>query len=231
MLRHSALEEIIALVVGKGEKKVSFSIHKNILCAHGPFFKAACKPIWMNPGDRLIELPEDDPDAIKTMVYWMYHEEICLSKDQVDELYELDWNDDGLSTPWGVLVNVYIAAEKFQIPRLKNDSVDALIDIWEDLGCRIPINVVAFAFDHTAVGSALRTLLIRMLRSDWGVGDGDPWKIKTQLTAEILFHLVLEMQDIPPGTSPSHKFCSHFHDHSGEEGGEECTKEREYVQH
>ena len=70
--------EIIKLIAGEGESKATFSIHRSVLCASSPFFEAACKPQWMKPDDRLIKLPEDDPEAIQLLVYWMYHDEICF---------------------------------------------------------------------------------------------------------------------------------------------------------
>jgi BTB/POZ domain len=66
---------MVTLIMGEEDDEKHFTIHKNILCAASPFFKAACKPERMKPIDRVLELPEDDDEMIQLMIYWTYHNE------------------------------------------------------------------------------------------------------------------------------------------------------------
>lgn len=125
MCAASSLQEMITLVVGEGKKETPFTIHKDILCKASPFFKAACKPEWMRAEDKVIKLPVDDPKVIQMMIYWIYHNEICVVEG------DLDWDDysceAALESAWGLFAKLYVLGKKYQMPRLQVDAVDAIL--------------------------------------------------------------------------------------------------------
>jgi hypothetical protein len=62
---------MVTLLVGLEE--APFTIHKNTLCEASAFFEDA-----YFDGNTTMKLPEDDPDAVKTMLYWIYHNQLCM---------------------------------------------------------------------------------------------------------------------------------------------------------
>ena len=125
---NSSLEEIITLEVGEGDKEAKYSVHKNIICDTSPFFEAACKPEWMKPEDKVIKLPEDDPKIIRLLICWAYHDKISIPN--FDIFTERDTSlEESMNLEFGLLVGLYLVAEKLQIDRLKNDTIDAMIEL------------------------------------------------------------------------------------------------------
>jgi len=237
-----SLDEMITLVVGENDKKATITIHKKVLCAYSPFFEAACKPEWMKPEEKVINLPEDNPEAIKAMVYWMYYNRICIPKSQVQMAFELESESpEGLFTAWGLLVRLYILGDKYQMPRLKNDSIDALIRIWKGVSWT-KIDVVTFAFNNTATSSSLRSVLISMLRWDYlDHGDCDEFEnfdFNSDGIEEVLLALVIEMDRYPyrNGSStkrserqqdPRDNFCKKYHEGCAEQS--RCKHPKRFV--
>jgi len=52
-----------------GEDEIRFLVHKRILCENSPFFESVCKPEWVKDHEKMIKLPEDDPELVEIMVY------------------------------------------------------------------------------------------------------------------------------------------------------------------
>jgi hypothetical protein len=230
------------LAVGEGKDPPTFIVHKKILCAYSPFFEAACKPEWMKPEDRVIKLPEDDPETIKAVVYWMYNNDICIPKSKVKVLQS--WKEDGMQTAWGLLVKLFIAGDKFQIPRLKNGTISALVSLWQmGESSLTPTNIVRFAFDHTSDESPLRKALIMMLLYEFdGKNAGNLEELRSELSAEALFELVLKLQtyvskltedsEFEALDSPAVGLCEKFHDHTNdsETSRKKCPGLKAFVQ-
>ncbi|KAJ4393239.1 BTB/POZ domain-containing protein 19 [Gnomoniopsis smithogilvyi] len=54
-----------------GDKELH--VHRNIISGQSRFFAAACKNRWMEGRSQILELPDDDPEAVEAMVQFMYH--------------------------------------------------------------------------------------------------------------------------------------------------------------
>ncbi|KAH6723393.1 hypothetical protein BKA61DRAFT_10539 [Leptodontidium sp. MPI-SDFR-AT-0119] len=114
----SGLDEIISLVVGKVPQTTTFSVHKSVLCETSPFFKATCKPEWMKPEDKVVRLPEDNVDAIRAMIYWMYQDRIGFT-DKQEASYRIEiLAENGMDSIWGLWARLYIIGDRYGIPRL-----------------------------------------------------------------------------------------------------------------
>ncbi|KAN0098740.1 hypothetical protein V8E51_014403 [Hyaloscypha variabilis] len=159
-VQRRSLEEIITLEVGQGDKQAKYNVHKSILCATSPFFEAVCKPEWMKPEDKVIRLPEDDPEVIRLLVYWAYHGEICLpllGESEVSMTLE-----EAMNKGWGLLVRLYLVAEKLQVDRLKNDSIDAMIQ--ENKVNYLSISLISHIYENTLFESRLQQLILDIVR-------------------------------------------------------------------
>src|SRR4051812_25080494 len=112
--------EVVTLIVGKSATK--FIAHKKMLCAASPFFEAACKPEWQSADGCVITLPEADPEAVKMLLSWVYENDICVA------IHHFFCDMDRLDSASGLLLKLYILGDKFQMPALQNDVIDALND-------------------------------------------------------------------------------------------------------
>jgi len=107
-----------------GPTSVKLMAHKDLLCNNSPFFFAACKPVCIQ--QNLVHLPDDDPVAVKSMLYWLYHKRLgvpeeMFHKDAVVHVHH------GMKSAPGLLAKIYVMADKFQMPALMNDTVNALM--------------------------------------------------------------------------------------------------------
>jgi hypothetical protein len=157
MLRRS-LRQIVTLIVGEGDKSASFAVYENVLCEASPFFKAACKPEWIKPEDSVTKLPEDDPNVVQGMIYWIYHNEICLPAELNKTSSSGYTEKDAMELTWGVLVRTYILGQKYQIPGLQNDAIDGLLIL--RIQSYLPLGMISYAYRHTIPGSPLRSVIL-----------------------------------------------------------------------
>ena len=73
-------EEVILLV---DPIEVRFIVHKNIVCGVSEFFWAACSGSWSETQESssCVRLPEQDADAFRIFLYWLYTSELQLLED------------------------------------------------------------------------------------------------------------------------------------------------------
>ena len=86
----------------------------------------------MKPGDKIVKLPEDEPEVVRAMVYWMYEDTICISKEIEGRTSCYDNSDDSLAltTVSGLLVKLYVLGEKYQVRGVQNHVLDACAKHW-----------------------------------------------------------------------------------------------------
>ncbi|KAK3645080.1 hypothetical protein LTR56_002702 [Elasticomyces elasticus] len=71
--RSSFTDTITVLV---GEEKVPFTIHTKTVRAKSKFFDAACQREWIEGRERVVKLPEVDPETFELYATWMYQDKI-----------------------------------------------------------------------------------------------------------------------------------------------------------
>jgi hypothetical protein len=214
------MEEVITLIVGEGEGQAKLTVHKDVLCSASPFFQAACKPEWMKPEDKVITLPEDDPEAVKALVHWMYHNEICIDEEKAN-FNAAETKEEVMRGAWGIFVILFVLGQKYQMPRLRNDAIDAILT--HRKSCELKLGVISYVYENTASSSSpLRRLLVRLVR--YHKDDLELQAYKTHLCEEFLFELAiaffkekkLESSKIK-FLDPHKSFCKTYHKHEADE--------------
>lgn len=77
-------EEVAVLV---GEKEQRFTLYKKIVCGSSDFFQCCCKNQWKEGAERIVRLPEAEPDVFAVYVCWIYTGEVdIVSKEGVCEM-------------------------------------------------------------------------------------------------------------------------------------------------
>jgi len=225
------LDDIITLEVGEDENLTRLAVHKTVLCSSSPFFEAACKPEWMKAEDRVIKLPVDDPVAVKAMVCWMYHNIICISS-EMDGHEESDTKDDAMKTPYGLFAKLFVLGEEYQMPRLRNHAIDAIIHRSEEDSFAIRINPYVYA--DTCDDSLLRKVLVRLALHLYDKALIS--RAKNELCGGFIFDLALVSFDYLENqeesrtidcSSPAIGFCGNYHAHTENSSGK-CKVLKKY---
>ncbi|KAL8381113.1 hypothetical protein RB595_005409 [Gaeumannomyces hyphopodioides] len=102
------------LTISCGSK--DYLVHKSIVCPRSDFFDKACGGAWKEAQEGKISLPDDDPVAVNSMVFYFYHLEYNVGKSW-KETYGDELPEDGSETV--AHAKVYALAEKYGIPCLK----------------------------------------------------------------------------------------------------------------
>lgn len=103
-----------------GPDKRHWSVHRNILCYHSPYFeneflghevsKAAKKS-----GEQKLELPDEDPAGFALLLKWMYH----------GTLEDMSQMTDEQKYDYSVACHkLYMLCDRFDLPLLKNICLD-----------------------------------------------------------------------------------------------------------
>lgn len=99
-----------------GPDKQAYKLHKELLIHKSPFFKACLAAPMKEQHENEVVLPEDSCKGFDFIVDWMYQK-------KVRRMQELD---DVESTMGG-----YVQADKYGLPDLQNQLIDALAFYWE----------------------------------------------------------------------------------------------------
>ncbi|KAE9373267.1 hypothetical protein N431DRAFT_337511 [Stipitochalara longipes BDJ] len=226
-MRNRSLEEFVTLEVGEGDEQVKISVHQNILCAASPFFEAACKPEWMKSEGRVIKLPEDDPEAIRGFVYWAYYDEISIAK-ELPVSQRSDNMENAMQTVFGLLAKLYLLGEKYQIPRLKNDAIDATMlynpNSW------LPIATVLHIYENTLPESPFRKLMLDIVLYDYEADQIE--ECAEMMCRDFLVDLAISLSKKDSifdeygraEKMPTPEFCKRYHTHAN--SAEYCRKKK-----
>jgi hypothetical protein len=230
-----SLEDTITLVVGPGDKERRLVVHKDVLCGASPFFEAACKPEWMNPNDKVLKLPDDDPETIQAMVYWMYYNTICVLEAISYRNFDFETTaEEAMGTIWGLFAKLYVCGDKYQMPRLQNDAADAMTEYSDNCKFNCPA-IIPWVYEHTSSDSRLRRLLVTIVRLFF-CGD-EIASCKKLLCPEFLFDLTFSFfkdkdkeydgeQFNVYLALPSKEFCKLYHVHPT--GVSPCKQQKYY---
>ncbi|KAM6506760.1 hypothetical protein FALCPG4_018589 [Fusarium falciforme] len=113
-----------------GDKQ--YPVHKAIICPRSSFFRSACENHFRESQSNIINLPEDDPEAVDSMIHYIYngyYPRIDPGTQGIpkDRLTLAGWNLEtfgeftgGLQVKFLVLhAKVYALAEKYEVSGLK----------------------------------------------------------------------------------------------------------------
>lgn len=147
--------EAVKLIVVPAHDRETFIVHSYTLCAASPFFEAGFKPKRQKGNGNIMELPEHMPRIFTSLLYWIYHNKIVYPSDPLT-LFSLE-----------DLAAIYLLAEKFPMPRLQNDVIDAMvfeININEHL---ITSRYIQTIYESSSPASKLRILTVEHALDNW----------------------------------------------------------------
>jgi hypothetical protein len=136
--------KIVTILVGPS--KASYTFHKDLLCAHSPFFEKCLSSSLLDGRKDRIELPEDLPEVFENFIDWTYREDLVEPTDQPS---------------LQLAIHTYVFADKLRMPAFKNCVVtkirvyherasihlDSLL-LWRTLGLPDNLPLGQFLYDQ-----------------------------------------------------------------------------------
>ncbi|KAF2764053.1 hypothetical protein EJ03DRAFT_386221 [Teratosphaeria nubilosa] len=168
-IEHAAKSKLLSFsdvfTVLAGEDEKPFLLHGSVICNHSSFFRAACNREFKENAERIIRLPEVEPDAFSMYAQWAYSGEIVVVNGaQTPDETNSEVHCDSLA-------ELYLVGDVLGDTLLRNTVVDRIRKNCSRLK-RGPSNTcVNLAYSSTPENSALRRLVVdwhaREVASDW----------------------------------------------------------------
>lgn len=109
----------IEVVVGS-DPLTTFSIHEGLIRGSSDFFDKAMGGTWKEAADRVINLPDDDPDVFRIYLHWLYRGSIpCgwLKPETVSDVHYIHF------------AKAYVLGDKLQDEDFCDADIDAIIQM------------------------------------------------------------------------------------------------------
>jgi hypothetical protein len=110
----------VRIEVGPEDEREVFTIDSEILTSRSLFFRKALSGGFKEAEERVVKLPEDDPEIFGIYLHHLQTNELSVLPDPIP-------SDDTGDEEQAALINLYILAEKFQDVKSKNAIVRGLI--------------------------------------------------------------------------------------------------------
>ncbi|KAK5689687.1 hypothetical protein LTR97_012686 [Elasticomyces elasticus] len=167
--RSSFTDTITVLV---GEEKVPFTIHTKTVRAKSKFFDAACQREWIEGRERVVKLPEVDPETFELYATWVYQGKIDHEALRIAALNprhiatEEEQRTEGRVKYWSTstmdLMRLHVAADFLGDTELMKRAVDGITDIIASRCTWIYTltDIVSYVWDATTSASGLRRIVL-----------------------------------------------------------------------
>ncbi|KAK1063220.1 hypothetical protein LTR74_009651 [Friedmanniomyces endolithicus] len=154
----------ITVVVGPDDKNETFYLHEELVTTHSDFFAAAMHKDWKEGQDRVIQLPEDDPNYFKMFASFIYTGSAHSLEDGDHDRENLrDWEYQCLALAWGL-------GNKLICIAFQDAIVDALINELMTEGPHYPLGLYRGVYTTTAGNCGLRRLVVDITVFIWPLG-------------------------------------------------------------
>jgi hypothetical protein len=152
-----------------GPERKLWSLNEELLCDRVPFFKSAFKSGWKEGKSKVMELPDDDPEAFGYLVDWVYTKglkcKLCASPppghgvepdtaSHVDAAHELQW------------LKLWVLADRMNLTKLGDDALDMHLRCISEHNLVISPGAVILACENPFGNGALRKHLVEVVMKD-----------------------------------------------------------------
>jgi hypothetical protein len=139
-----------------GSVERSFIVHADVICVKSKFFRAACSERWKEGQEKLVHLPEVDPEIFQRYVDWAYCDTLVA--------------DDDISDAVHMSVKLYLLGDLLDDVRLRNKTMKALYrNVHIDLLAPGP-GGMRLIWEKTPPGSLLRNFAVNAVTTRMNPG-------------------------------------------------------------
>lgn len=206
---NSLQSSMVTIHVGTKKRKQALYVHKDLICARSPFFKAALSNDWKEAQEGSVELPDDKDDIVTIYVQWLYRNQIFYKEEKdVKESYVPEMNR---------LIALYLLAEKFQDRDFQDAAIDAMIarihSPYQGFSSFYPgADEIVGLYKNTSESSPVRRLMVDSYawhaNQDWGLME-DISSVPIEFLRDLTVALI-KVRPIPGGVAPD-KEQRHLH--------------------
>ncbi|KAF2268946.1 hypothetical protein CC78DRAFT_529577 [Lojkania enalia] len=126
-----------------GPENTHWILHEKLLCYHSPFFrKTFCNK---DNATKSFGLPDEEDAPFKTFVGWLYSSSLPVPREESD---------------LGLMFDLYLMAEKFQIPTLIQDVLQVVREWYKYSDTYPGLRRVQYIYANTEEGSPMRHMLV-----------------------------------------------------------------------
>ena len=142
--------EIVTINVGATLQP--FKIHQPLICNESAFFATAFASRFKEGADLSMSLPDDSSEVFEIFAQWLYTKQYYYTMDMTD----------AASRRMVQPVQLYIFADKYEIPVLKRGIIRLFFAAARAAQREPPASMIEHVYDNTSRNDELRSLLV-----DW----------------------------------------------------------------
>ncbi|KAE9982474.1 hypothetical protein EG328_010864 [Venturia inaequalis] len=133
----------------------TFVMHEGLVRVQSPFFESAMAHDWKEAREKVVRLPDDEPDTFRAYFLWAYnHRLFCQPLVEPPDKAEVKRMD--------LLIRCYILGDKLMDDDFQDAIVDVLVQFCEQANTW-PITMTRFIFENTPVTSPLRAFIVDVI--------------------------------------------------------------------
>ncbi|KAH0372210.1 hypothetical protein KCU65_g1355, partial [Aureobasidium melanogenum] len=203
-----------------GTFKQPFILHKGLLCFYSDFFRAALEGSFKEANEGKVELPDVKVEVFEAFQVWLYSRSLRNIEDHEES------SERQKLPSFQTLAHLWVFGDKYQIPLLQNNCIDALLAKNKEES-QFDTTVVQIAYFDTMHGSPLRKLAIDICVFDMCHGpahksifinaNSPNWSQEALIDFASCISAAWQHK-LPWGAVPSRDKC-HYHVHAA---GERC---------
>ncbi|KAL5121445.1 hypothetical protein ACEQ8H_000516 [Pleosporales sp. CAS-2024a] len=163
-----------------GAENTHWILHEKLLCHYSPFFRR----IFYAKKSRTTSfgLPEEEDGPFRTFVGWLYSSSLPVPREEAD---------------LGLLFDLYLMAEKFQIPNLIADVLQVVRE-WYKFSDSYPgLRRVQYMYANTEEGSPMRHMVVHAVARFMVIEKGMPshWDKALRKNGQLAVDIIRAIQD------------------------------------
>lgn len=152
-------DDLITVLVGSEDEK--FVVHKSAVCKNSKFFQAACGREWKEGQERVIRLPEADPEVFNVYAHWAYTETLDMSLMPEPSLRANDRNSPPAYINLG---KVWILGNFLHDHIVGNRVIDRFLQkLDSDPAARVHTQSLEHIWNNTPQGCGLQRVLLETM--------------------------------------------------------------------
>jgi len=163
-----------------GTENTHWILHEKLICHHSPFFRRIFYA--KNSNTTSFGLPDEEDAPFKTFVGWLYSSSLPVPREEAD---------------LGLMFDLYLMAEKFQIPNLIADVLQVTREWYKYSDTYPGLRRVQYVYANTEEGSPMRHMLVHSVARFMVVEKGIPahWDKALRKNGQLAVDIIKAIQD------------------------------------
>ncbi|KAF1917815.1 hypothetical protein BDU57DRAFT_444965 [Ampelomyces quisqualis] len=163
-----------------GPENTHWILHEKLLCHYSPFFRRIFYA--KNSNTTSFGLPEEEDAPFKTFVGWLYSSSLPVPREEGD---------------LGLMFDLYLMAEKFQMPNLIADIMQVVREWYKYSDSYPGLRRVQYVYANTEEGSPMRHMLVHSVARMMVIEKGIPahWDKALKKNGQLAVDIIKAIQD------------------------------------